>query len=200
MTLPLFPAIPSVGWSVLREPVFSTLSSSHVSGVLRRATNAVFPQWKFTLTYDVLLSDPTTQWLQQMRGFFESLYGQNATFLYDDTEFDNNFHQVLGTGNGVQTDFMLTRSIGAFYTEPIGELATLVNVYLAGVVQGSGFSVQHAPYPVLRFATPPGAGVQVMADYTNYFVCRFGADTNDFEEFLKYMHTFKACQFITVKP
>jgi hypothetical protein len=200
VTLPLLPSIPSLGWSVLREPIFSTLQSTHVSGKVARCTNAVFPQWRFTLTYEVLLSDPATLWLQQMRGFFESLFGQNSLFLFDDPEFDNNFHQVLGTGDGVKTDFPFVRSIGAYYTEPVGQVATLVNAYLGGVVQGSGFSIQYTPYPVLRWSTPPGVGVQVMADFTHYFVCRFGSDTNDFEEFMKQMHTLKACQFISVKP
>ncbi len=110
----LFPSIPSLAWAVLREPVFSTLASKHVSGKTTRATNAVFPLWKFTLTYDVLLSDPSTMCLQQLRGFFESMYGQETTFLFQDPEFYNNYHQVLGTGNGSQTDFPFIRSLGSY--------------------------------------------------------------------------------------
>ncbi len=196
----LFPSIPSLAWAVLREPVFSTLASKHVSGKTTRATNAVFPLWKFTLTYDVLLSDPSTMWLQQLRGFFESMYGQETTFLFQDPEFYNNYHQVLGTGNGSQTDFPFIRSLGSYYSEPVGQVATLVNVYLGGVLQSSGFSVQYTPYPVLRFSTPPGAGVQVMADFTYYFVCRFLADDMDFEEFMNQMHAAQRVQFQSVKP
>ena len=196
----IYPTLPTLGWSVLREPVFSTLKSTHVSGKVARATNAVFPVWKFTLMYEVLLSDPGTQQLQQLRGFFESLYGQNTTFLFLDPEFYNAYHQVLGTGDGTQTDFPFVRSLGSYYSEPVGQVGTLVNTYLNGVVQGSGFSVQYTPYPVLRFASPPGAGVQVMADFTYYFLCRFGNDSMDFEEFMKQMHTLQQCQFMSVKP
>jgi uncharacterized protein (TIGR02217 family) len=184
----------------MREPYFNTRKSSHASGKTTRSTSSVFPIWRFTLTYEVLLSDPSTMWLQQLRGFFEAQYGQDAPFLFLDPEFYNAFHQVLGIGNGAQTDFPFVRSLGAYYTEPIGQVGTLVNAYLGGVVQGSGFSVQYTPYPVLRFATAPGAGVQVMADFTYYFVCRFMVDDIDFEEFMHLMHTVQQCQLTSVKP
>lgn len=201
MTLQVFPSIPTQGWSVLRAPVFNTLKSQHVSGKVARANLAAFPLWRFTLTYDVLFSGAgTPQYLEQLRGFFESLTGQQQTFLFLDPEFNNNFNQVLGTGDGTTTDFALTRSIGAFYTEPIGQIGTLVNAYLGGVAQGSGFSVQNTPYPVLRWATPPGVGVQVMADYTSYFLVRFMNDDMTFEEFMKQMHAANQVQFQSVKP
>lgn len=197
----IFPSISSVGWGVKRSPVFATIASKHVSGKVARASYGVWPLWKFELVYDVLLSDPATAWLQTLRGFFEAQNGQLTPFYFQDPEFYNNYNQVLGTGNGSQTDFTFVRSVGSYYTEPVNAVATLVKVYLNGVVQSSGYSlVTSGPYPVLRFTTAPASGVQVMADFTYYFLCRFVGDVHDYEEFMKRMHTLQSCAFITVKP
>ena len=89
------------------------------------------------------------------------------------------------------------RTLGGF-TDPVGWVTALNNVYLNGVAQSSGFSLTTPN--TLTFATAPGAGVAITADFSYAFQCRFLDDQNDFENFTSGLWTVQTLKFRSVKP
>ena len=80
----------------------------------------------------------------------------------------------------------------------VGWVTSLANVYLNGVPQASGFSF--TPPNTLTFASAPGAGVVVAADFSFAFNCRFLDDQMDFEEFMANLWQLASMKFRSVKP
>jgi hypothetical protein len=52
----------------------------------------------------------------------------------------------------------------------------------------------------LSFATAPGSGVTVSADFAYAFNCRFLDDQMDFEEFMSSLWKLDSMKFRSVKP
>jgi len=75
--------------------------------------------------------------------------------------------QMIGTGDGAQTDFQLVKRYGGLapYDRPITKpVSGTVLVALDGAPKASGWSVDNAT-GVVSFVSPPGAGVEVTAGY-----------------------------------
>jgi uncharacterized protein (TIGR02217 family) len=161
----------------------------------------VFPNWEFTLSYEYLGSRDAQQWLQQLRGFFESMAGQYWQFQFTDPEFNHVAGQALGTGDGYNQVFALVRPVGsADFVEPVS-IVISVSVYLNGVLQTSGWVTSYDyQFPSIKFLTPPTLGAVVTADINYAFLCRFGTDSVDFEEFMRGFHTVQSLVFRSLKP
>jgi uncharacterized protein (TIGR02217 family) len=201
-TPPSFPALPGVGWSVHKKPVFSTLVASHVSG--REVRDALYqnPIWQFELTFDGLSSSPAlysglgANSMQTLLGFFLACQGQYNTFLYADPTDSAATNVTFATGNGATTVFTFSRFMGAFL-EPVGWVTSVSNIYLNGVNQASGWSVS-APNSLV-FTSAPGAGVPIAATFTYAFQCRFDSDDQDFEEFMSNLWKVDSVKFKSVR-
>lgn len=121
-----FPNLAGMGWSLHRKPTWSTLVSSHVSGREVRAGLYANPIWNFELTFNGLDSSASNPFntygglgaksLQTLMGFFLSQQGQLGSFYFADPADYSVSSQNIGTGNGSNTSFQLTRTMGA-YTE-----------------------------------------------------------------------------------
>jgi uncharacterized protein (TIGR02217 family) len=199
----VFPRLIGQGWSVAKAPTFQTRIQRAVSGRELRALDYPYPLWQFTLTYDVLPDAPSPRDdLRTLMGFVMACQGAFATFLYDDPSDDQVTGQVLGIGNGATTAFQLVRTmIGASvgFVEPITAPNVVSAVYLNGIVQGAGWSVDPT-CGLLTFAAPPPAGAAITADFGYYFRCRFMSDSYSFENFLLRMWSLKKLDFISVPP
>ena len=180
----VFPAVPTLGWSVHYSPIFSTGAALHVSGREVRAAKYVSPLWEIELNFDLLrMVSPNTE-LQQIIGFFEECEGEATSFYFEPPTLSPVAAQPIGTGDGSTTTFPFTVSIGGATLSPAG-VGTVSAVYLNGVVQSSGYTVNAtALAPSVTFATAPAAGVAVTADFHWYFLCRFDDDSEDLEEFM----------------
>lgn len=200
--LPSFPAAPLArqGWDVERRSEFSTQISRQVDGSEVRSPNAVYPRRHWTLTFPSLLQIGG-QTYQGLKSFFESMAGRDGRFLFADPLFSHCAGQPIGTGDGYQVDFTLTRTIGA-YSEPILWLAALTEVKVAGVtVSPLDYTAWYNDlWPQVRFYTPPAAGQAITATYDYAFVCRFKDDAVNFEELVANLHQLQALDFMTVKP
>lgn len=201
-TPPSFPALPGVGWSVHKKPVFSTLVASHVSG--REVRDALYqnPIWQFELSFDGLSSSSTSysglgaNSMQTLMGFFLACQGQYNTFLYTDPTDSAATNVTFAIGDGTTAVFTFSRFMGAFL-EPVGWVTGVSNVYLNGVNQASGWSLSTPSS--LVFTSAPGFDVSIAATFTYAFQCRFDSDDQDFEEFMSNLWRVNSIKFKSVR-
>lgn len=202
MTPPSFPTLAGLGWSVHKQPKFSTIVASHVSG--REVRDALYqnPIWQFELTFDALDSSNGSypgigaNSLQSLMGFFLEMQGQYGTFLYTDPTDSAVTNGAIAACDGTTTTFTFARFMGSFL-EPVGWVTSVSNVYLNGVNQASGWSLVNPNS--LVFTSAPGSGVAISASFAFAFQCRFDADDLDFEEFMQNLWTAKSVKFRSVR-
>ncbi|MDE3017312.1 MAG: DUF2460 domain-containing protein, partial [Pseudomonadota bacterium] len=200
-----FPLSPGLAWSVHVSPKFKTRVAGHVSGREIRTAWQQYAIYDLTLSFDVLRGD-ATQEIQTLMGFFLARQGQYDTFLLDLGAVTRNSADsyvtlgAQGTGDGVTTVFPLMRTVGEA-SEPVGYVfsADLADVYVAGVLQDPTSYTFTSPN-TLTFNTAPAYGSQITATFRYYFVCRFAADAQNFEEFMANLWTLHELKLITVLP
>jgi hypothetical protein len=201
-TPPSFPTLPGQGWSVHKKPTFATIVASHVSG--REVRDALYqnPIWQFELRFDGLGSDSISypglgaQSLQGLMGLFLQCQGQLGTFLYIDPSDNSATNQTFATADGVTTSFTFARALGGFL-EPVGWVTSVSQVTIAGVAQGSGWSL--AAPASLVFAAAPASGAAIGASFAYAFECRFDDDSADFEEVMRNLWTLESLKFRSVR-
>jgi uncharacterized protein (TIGR02217 family) len=191
--------VPTLGWSVHYSPIFSTGAALHVSGREVRAAKYVSPLWEIELNFDLLrMLSPNTE-LQQIVDFFEECEGEATSFYFEPPTLSPVAAQALGTGDGSTTTFALTVSLGSATLSP-ASVGTVSAVYLNGVVQSGGYTVNATPLaPSVTFAMGPAAGVAVTADFHWYFLCRFDDDSEDLEEFMAALWALRSLKLRTVR-
>jgi len=204
-TPPSLPSLAGLSWSRHKKPGFSTRVASHVSGREVRVALMNYPLYEFEAVYNGLASSVTPAFaglgaasLQSLMGFFLQLQGQFGTFLYTDPDDNAVTAQVFATGNGTTTSFTVMRSLGGFL-EPVGWITSIATVYLNGLAQ-SASSYSLATPNILSFASAPGSGAIVSADFAYAFNCRFLDDRMDFEEFMSNLWRLGSMKFRSVKP
>ena len=62
------------------------------------------------------------------------------------------------------------------------------------------WSVSSGYSPDITFATAPGAGVTVSADFGVLWLCRFAEDALDLEEFMAMLFELQVVKLMTVRP
>lgn len=117
--------------------------------------------------------------VEVMIAFFEARFGQLYAFRWKDwTDFRSckpslditALDQSLGEGDGAQVEYQITKTYqsgGHSYVRPISKpvVATLkVAVGAVEVLEGTDYTVDPAT-GVIRFVTPPAAGVAVTAGF-----------------------------------
>jgi len=202
---PSLPALAGLAWSRHKKPGFSTRVAAHTSGREVRVALMAYPLYEFEAVYNGLASNSTAAFaglggssLQELMGFFLQLQGQLGTFLYVDPDDNTVGGQVFGTGDGATVAFTMERSLGGFL-EPVGWVTSIATVYLNGVAQAAAAYSLTTPN-TLVFATAPGSGVTVSADFSYAFNCRFLDDQMDFEEFMSNLWKLDSMKFRSVKP
>ncbi len=202
MSIPSFPALPGQAWSVHKRPTFSTRVASHASGREARTPLYAYPLYEFELTFEGLASDSRfpgvgANSLQSLLGLYLQCQGQFGTFLYTDPTDNAAVGQLVGTGDGRSAVFPFVRTLGAF-TEPVGWVLAVQNVYLNGVAQTGGWTLS-APNS-LTFASAPARDANITADFNFAYVCRFLDDQTDFENFMAGLWQVQSLKFRSVKP
>ena len=195
----IFPALPTLGWSVQYSPIFSTGAATHISGREVRAAQMAAPLWKIELNYDLLRMAAPHLELQALAGFFEQCAGEGGSFYFQPPALSPVTAQPLGTGDGSTTTFPFIVSIAGYSLSPAG-VGPVSAVYLNGVAQSGSYAVNAAPLaPSVTFATAPSPGVTVTADFGWYFLCRFADDDLDAEEFMANLYALQSLQLRTVR-
>ena len=202
MTSPIaFPTLPGQGWSVHKRPTFSTRVAAHVSGREVRRANYADALYEFEVTFDGLASSGFAGLgagsLQTLLGFYLACAGQYGTFLYTDPSDSSVTGQPIGLGDGVTASFTMVRAIGGF-SEPVGWVTAVSNVYLADKAQSSA-AYTLAPPNILTFTSAPAAGTAIAADFSYAFVCRFLDDQEDFENIMNGLWQMQSLKFRSVR-
>lgn len=113
--------------------------------------------------------------------FFRARYGRAIGFRFKDWSDYNAIGQIIGTGNGVKTEFQLVKSYISSITvdRPIKKpVSGTVQIFFDGVSQPSGWSVNTAT-GVVTFLSAPGNGVIVSANFEFDVPARFDTDKFD---------------------
>ncbi|VTZ23245.1 conserved hypothetical protein [Methylocella tundrae] len=202
MTPPAFPTLPGQAWSVHKRPTFSTRIVSNSSGREARTPLYAYPLYEFELTFEGLASTSAlpglgANSLQSLLGLYLQCQGQFGTFLYTDPGDSAMVGQAIAVGDGVTTAFPFVRTLGGF-TEPVGWVLSVQNVYLDGARQTGGWTLSTPNN--LTFVAPPAGNVLISADFIFAFECRFLDDQNDFENYMAGLWQVQSLKFRSVKP
>jgi len=187
----VFPTLPGLSWGVGKAPRFSTRTQVASTSRQLRASLTPYPIWTFKLDYEVLRADAAFGELQQLMGFFLSRRGAFDSFLFTDPSDYTVTDQVIGTGNGVTTQFQLLRSLGGF-TEPVENPNTVTAIKVGGVTQSPGSYVINST-GIVAFGAAPASGAVTWSG-TYYFRVHFVEDEADFEQFMYNLYELKSLQ------
>ena len=214
----LFPKVRGLGWTVTKNPTFSTEIQSSLAGREVRVQNFQNPIWEFTLAYEYLLNDPRSRDeneqtpLETLVGFFLARGGQFDDFLLNESDLSQRLEdsvysgQPIGTGDGVNKNFQLVRNVGGFLEacqNPANQAAT---VYVAGrgpQVQGTDYIIALG---MVTFVVAPANGAAITADFTFLHRVRFDVGTSrsgkegiELNNFYFNLYECKEVQLISVR-
>jgi uncharacterized protein (TIGR02217 family) len=221
----LFPRVRGLGWTITKNPTFSTEIQSSLAGREVRVQNFQNPIWEFTLAYEYLLNDPRSRDeneqtpLETLVGFFLARGGQFDDFLLNESDLTQRLEdsvftgQPIGTGDGSTKNFQLVRNFGGFLEacqNPANQQAT---VYVSGrtpvlQVPGVDYTISLG---LVQFTVAPAAGAAITADFTFLHRVRFDAGTTrgssasgtregiEFSNFYFNLYECKEVQLISVR-
>ena len=212
MTLPIFPTLPGLTFTVVKAPGFKTLVQSAPNEYEVRLPQTINPVWRWTLIYDFLHdffwgSFTTVSELRTLMGFMNGQLGQANSFLFTDPD-DNSVGPALvsaspnvplaelqtvtdGAGNYFSP---IQRTLDGITYEDITDLNGAITVYADGVLQtssnytveGPGLAIPGQSFMGLYLNWTGGGNPArpVTAQFNFYFRVRFADDSLDFEKFL----------------
>jgi uncharacterized protein (TIGR02217 family) len=217
----LFPKVRGLGWTITKNPTFSTEIQSSLAGREVRVQNFQNPIWEFTLAYEYLLNDPRSRDeneqtpLETLVGFFLARGGQFDDFLLNESDLTQRLEdsvysgQPIGTGDGSTRNFQLVRNVGGFLEScqnPANQTAT---IYDNGTAQATNtYTITNG---LVQFTNAPVAGHAITADFTFLHRVRFDAGTSrgnsasgtregiEFSNFYFNLYECKEVQLISVR-
>lgn len=194
----IFPTFPGLKWGRKKTAVWSTGTQKSASGREFRTAYYSYPQWRFSLSFEVLRTKASVNELEQLAGFFNARKGSFESFLYEDPTDNAVTDQAIGnTVQGV-TRYQLVRSIGGFI-EPVLAVKERPAVKVGGVALTYGRDYTVTDKGVLVFNTPQTPGRPITWTGGFYFRVRFTSDTVDFENVLGSLWAAKKIEFTSVK-
>jgi hypothetical protein len=218
-TTPVFPALPSQGWSTFKKPIMASRVTIGTTGRENQLACAAYPRWAFTLTFnqDSYLRDQTQNIIidpeqagftefTQLSGLFLRCLGSYGEFYYSDPDDNSRLGQfVAQTASGVTAPtYQMTYEWGnGPFTPPlripVGGIQSIQNVYFNGTVVSPTQYTLDATNTKLVFVSVPN-NTLVTADFTFYFRCRFLDDSLEFAQMLQNWWQVKELRFESVKP
>src|SRR6478672_2964999 len=219
----LFPKVRGLGWTITKNPTFSTEIQSSLAGREVRVQNFQNPIWEFTLAYEYLLNDPRVRDeneqtpLETLVGFFLARGGQFDDFLLNESDLTQRLEdsvysgQPIGTGDGVTKTFQLVRNFGGFLEACQNPANQQAAVYVSGrtpQVQGTDYTITNG---IVTFTVAPANGAAITADFTFLHRVRFDAGTSrgssgsgtqegiEFSNFYFNLYECKEVQLISVR-
>jgi len=213
----LFPKVRGLGWTITKNPTFSTEIQSSLAGREVRVQNFQNPIWEFTLVYEYLLNDPRSRDeneqtpLEALVGFFLARGGRFDDFLFNESDVTGRLEdsvytgQPIGTGDGATKSFQITRNIGGFLEAVQNPMNQTATVYVDGstMVPGTDYSIANG---VVTFVAAPIAGKKITADFIMLHRVRFhtgsslsGKEGIEFSNFYFNLYECKEVQLISVR-
>jgi uncharacterized protein (TIGR02217 family) len=197
MSSQTYPILPGITFGVEKTPMWNTMRKMTPSGRSYRGTFQTSPRWQYKLSYEFLRDTAALPELKTLASFFNLMSGGFDTFLFTDPDDNAVAAQTIGIGNASNKNFQLVRTMGV-YTEPVYDVNGTPSIYLNGVLQGSGYTINSTGLVV--FTTAPGSGVTVSWAGSFYWRCAFDDDTLTLSKFMTQLWEAKTVKFTTVKP
>ncbi|HFA8901930.1 TPA: DUF2460 domain-containing protein [Neisseria gonorrhoeae] len=194
----VFPEFPGLKWGRKKTAVWSTGTQKSASGREFRTAYYTYPQWRFSLSFEVLRTKASVNELEKLAGFFNARKGSFESFLYEDPADNAVTDQPVGnTVQGVAC-YQLVRSMGGFI-EPVSAVKERPAVKVGGTALAYGRDYTVTDKGVLVFNTPQPPGRPITWTGGFYFRVRFTSDTVDFENVLGSLWAAKKIEFTSVK-
>ncbi|HHK0771841.1 TPA: DUF2460 domain-containing protein [Neisseria gonorrhoeae] len=194
----VFPEFPGLKWGRKKTAVWSTGTQKSASGREFRTAYYTYPQWRFSLSFEVLRTKASVNELEKLAGFFNARKGSFESFLYEDPADNAVTDQPVGnTVQGVAR-YQLVRSMGGFI-EPVSAVKERPAVKVGGTALAYGRDYTVTDKGVLVFNTPQPPGHPITWTGGFYFRVRFTSDTVDFENVLGSLWAAKKIEFTSVK-
>ncbi|MBM3617855.1 MAG: TIGR02217 family protein [Alphaproteobacteria bacterium] len=156
-------------------PEFSTAVVTTAGGHEHRNVNWSNARARYNIAWGV----KTQAQLTALTAFFRARYGRARGFRYKDWTDFRGVYEAIGTGDGETTVFYLSKqytngssSEVRAITKPV---SGTVKVYLDGVLQTSGFGIDHATGRI-TFSAAPAEGIGISADFEFDVPVRFDTD------------------------
>jgi hypothetical protein len=169
---------PDISYGAKGGPEFSTDIVEMFSAKEQRNINWSQSRAKYSVSHGV----KTPVQLDDLIAFFRVRQGRAIGFRFKDWTDYQALAQNLGTGNAVITQFQLVKKYTSINTVTRTILKPVNNgslkIYLNAVLQSSGFTMDYTT-GIVTFATAPGAGVVVTADFEFDVPVRFDTDYLD---------------------
>ena len=198
MSNAVFPTFPGLKWGRKRTAVWSTNIQKSASGREIRSAYYTYPQWKFSLSFEVLRTKASINELEKLAGFFNERRGSFDSFLYEDPTDNKVTDQLIGNVVQGVTRYQLVRNYGGF-TEPVLAVKGTPTVKVGGVAltYGRDFAIDNNGVLVLNTPQTPGRPITWTGGF--YFRVRFTSDTVDFENFIGHLWSAKKIEFTSLK-
>lgn len=194
----VFPEFPGLKWGRKKTAVWSTGTQKSASGREFRTAYYTYPQWRFSLSFEVLRTKASVNELEKLAGFFNARKGSFESFLYEDPADNAVTDQPVGnTVQGVAR-YQLVRSMGGFI-EPVSAAKERPAIKVGGTALAYGRDYTVTDKGVLVFNTPQPPGRPITWTGGFYFRVRFTSDTVDFENVLGSLWAAKKIEFTSVK-
>lgn len=210
MSSNVFPTLAGLSWDIEKTPRWRNTRQSAYSGAETAIAYWSYPQWSWSLTFNVLRQGkfgmPQTAYYEfsQLAGFYNQLYGDYDSFLYTDPDNHTATDQLIGIGDGTTLEFQMVNAYGNF-VEPVFAPNVVSEVTVNGVPQTEGVdytvSVWGSDTPgIITFTSPPGDGYDINATFTFYYPCRFDPGyAMTFKQFLSGLFSTEGVTFSSIK-
>ncbi len=201
MTLPVYPGpalLPGLKYSSKWSPSFLNMpTATAANGADIDRALAQYPLHDFELAYEFLRDGLSPSEFKTLMGFFLQLGGTVGRFLYDNPDDDQVTACPIGTGDGSNKIFTVTRFFGANgygASEPVGQVDTgsTFNVYNNGVLVSPTAYALSTTTPcanTVTFTAAPASGHVISVDMTYFYYCKLADSSASFEKFMNQLWT-----------
>ena len=204
--------LPGLTMGVTTRMKWAGTVQPHASGSEGRLSYWSEPMWEWDLSYDMVrdgfLNQGSFDELAQIEGLFGVSLGTTLGFKFFNPRANRVFQQLIGTTDGVATNFDLIRTYGPFSkttlqgTEHIGVLSTEMpfNLYIdnsstpvdvSDATYGYTLSVAIPGKQQLVFNSAPATDHTIRVDMGYFFYARFQSSPLEYDKFFQDLWTMK---------
>lgn len=166
---------PKIAYGAAGGPEFNTTVTTTFAGFEQRNVNWLKSRGRWDISTGIKHKAD----MDAVIAFFRARYGKAYGFRFKDWSDYQGIGQNIGTGNGTQTAFQLKKTYvsgaGSYIRDIRKPVSGSISIYLNSVLQSSGYTIDY-PTGIVTFASAPGNGVLVAADYEFDVPVRFDTD------------------------
>lgn len=194
----ILPTLKGLSYPVEKKHLANAAVHTTASGKELRSSWWRDPLFEWGLSYELLrtklVNGAAYTEYEQLAGFFNTVRGRAASFLFDDVTDNVASNSLIDTGDGVTRTFTIRRVVGGG-SAPIGAVNTITNVSVAGVTT-TAYTIAGNQ---ITFAVAPAVCADITWTGTFFYKVRFRDDIASFANFMQYLWENKAIWLRQVK-